>query len=387
MTNRCRAAVGASLLVLAVAPTPISGRAPARQADALALLVRAQGVSGFEAGVRDVVKDLLPAAARTRVDEAGNLLLTIGQGRPHFLIAAAVDEDGYLVSRIMDDGYLRLQRVTTGVANRLFDQYHYGQPVLIRTKTRTFVPGVIGSASQHLQRGREQSTAIKGLDDLWVDIGAESGAEVARLGVQLLDTVALRDRVQILADGRVAGVAAQARAHALALVSLVHSLGRAPAASGSLTIAWAAQGSFGDRGFARLAQQVDADRVIVLSRAAVTKDASAGGTAGALGLGPLVPESDTRTIDAAKQAKIAVQAVPPALLRVPGAGRERARLAVPVQFMQMPVETVQESDQGPVCAAATVAGLPPDPAGASLPPSAVAAAHGAGAGTSSNPVL
>ena len=152
----------------------------------LGTLVKAPGVSGFERDVRDAIARMLPAWAKPRVDEAGNLVVTIGQGQPHLLIAASIDEDGYLVSDITGEGYLRLTRVSTGASFRLFDQFIYGQPILIRTANADgapaaagggpagrSVPGVCVTASSHLQRGRDASTAIKGLDDLWVDVGAE----------------------------------------------------------------------------------------------------------------------------------------------------------------------------------------------------------------------
>ena len=140
-------------------------------------LVKAQGVSGFERDVRDRIAGMLPAWAKPKVDEAGNLVLTIGQGQPHLLVVTSVDEDGYLVSGITDDGFLRLTRVSTGAGFRLFDQFVYGQPVAIRTAgvggaPVRYVPGVSVTASSHLQRGRDASTAIKGLDDIYVDVGA-----------------------------------------------------------------------------------------------------------------------------------------------------------------------------------------------------------------------
>jgi putative aminopeptidase len=365
MTSRRSVTRGVRCAMVAIATFSMSGQSQPPPADALALLIRAQGVSGFETSVREVLTALLPAPGNARTDETGNLIVTLGQGRPHVLITTAVDEDGYIVSRIMNDGYLRLQRVTTGVTNRLFDQFHYGQPVLIRTRTGALVAGVIGSASQHLQRGREQSTAIKGLDDLWVDVGAESEADVAKTGIRLLDTVALRDRVQFLANGRVAGVAGQGRANALALVSLLHSLGRSTAPAGTLTVAWAAQGSFGERGFTRLAQEIDADRVILVSRSTVPKDANAKGASGVMGAGPLVPESDTQSLEAARQANVPAQAVPPSMLRTPTswpAAKLRV-LGLPVLFMQTPVETLDMADVAAMTALLRVlVGLPAQPA-------------------------
>jgi len=330
--------------------------------DRLAILVNAQGVSGFERDVREAIAGMLPAWAKPRVDEAGNLVLTIGQGLPHLLVAASIDEDGYLVSGITDEGYLRLTRVSTGAGFRLFDQFIYGQPVVIRTAgvgaswagavrqglagKVSYVPGVAATASTHLQRGRDASTAIKGLDDLWVDVGASSRADVEKLGIRLLDTVGLRERVQRLAGGRTAGVAAQARGSALALVNLVAGAGaaQAPAITGTLTIAWVAQGLFGDRGLARLAQAIQPERVLLLSRGAPSRDTDARGAVGRIGGGPILEVGDTALLDLARQAGLVVQTVP--ALRSTTAWRTAKvqSVALPALFSQTPVETVQDDD-------------------------------------------
>ena len=340
-------------------------------------LIQAQAVSGFENDARDAVAALLPPWAHPRVDEAGNLVLTIGRGQPHLLIAASIDEDGYLVSDITDDGFLRLTRVSTGAGFRLFDQFVYGQPVVIRTAgvdasprgaatakaagKAAHVPGIVATVSSHLQRGRDASTAVKGLDDLWVDVGASSRAEVEKLGIRLLDTVALRERVQHLAGGRTAGVAAQARGAALALVDLIGppDSKQPPELTGTLTIAWVAQGLFGDRGLARLAQAIRPDRVVLVSRAVPSRDADARGALGRLGGGPVVPESDTALLDLARRAGVAVQTVP--ALRGTNAwpNVEVQKVALPALFKDTPVETVQDDDiAGMARLLRAVSGLP-----------------------------
>jgi putative aminopeptidase FrvX len=199
---------------------------------------RAQAVSGYETDVIAAIRQNIPRWANPRVDEIGNLVVTIGQGKPHILITASVDEDGYLVSDISHDGYLRLHRVTTGANFRMFDQFLYGQPLSIRTTGGRVVPGVAGSLSAHLQRGREAGAAAKTLEDIWVDVGARSADEVAALGVQLLDTVALRERGTTLSGGRVAGLVTQARQSAAVLLRLLMEQHDAPQVAGTLTIAW-----------------------------------------------------------------------------------------------------------------------------------------------------
>jgi putative aminopeptidase len=343
---RVAAAVLSLLALLAAGPAQAAD-------DRLATLIRAQGVSGFEEDVRRAITGMLPPWARPEVDEAGNLVVTIGQGQPHTLIAVGIDEDGYVVSEITEDGFLRLTRVSTGASFRLFDQFLYGQPVVIgkagveegtASQSRQ-VPGVSVTLSSHLQRGRDASTAVKGLDDIWVDVGASSRADVDALGVRLLDTVALRERVERLAGGRTAGVAAQARAGALALVKLLANAGPTrPTPTGTLTIAWTSQGLFGDRGMARLAQTIKPDRVILLARGTGSRDADPRGALGRLGGGPVLVDADSATGDAARQAGVAHQTVPALRGTTVFGGAKVHTAAIPTLFAQTPVETVQEGD-------------------------------------------
>jgi putative aminopeptidase len=346
--------------------------------DRLALLVRAQGVSGFEGDVRDAIARMLPAWARPKVDEAGNLVLTIGQGQPHLLVAASIDEDGYLVSDITEDGFLRLTRVSTGATFRLFDQFIYGQPVVIRTAgvrrpagaaatpgsdgKAAYVPGVVATASTHLQRGRDASTAVKGLDDLWVDVGAASRADVDKLGIRLLDTVALRERGQPLAGRHYSGVASQARANALALVNLVAGMKEPPKITGTVTLAWAAQGLFGDRGLARLAQSLHPDRVIILSRAVAGRDSDARGSYGRPGGGAMLAEGDQALLERARQAGITVQAAASMRGSTAWPASKVETVGLPALFAQTPAETVVTTDLLAVTSLLRVeAGLPAGP--------------------------
>jgi putative aminopeptidase FrvX len=316
-------------------------------------------VSGFETDAIAAIRQNLPRWVTPRVDEIGNLVVTIGQGKPHLLITTSVDEDGYLVSDITRDGYLRLHRVTTGINYRLFDQFLYGQPVSIRTTGGRIVPGVTGSLSAHLQRGRDPAAAAKSLDDVWVDVGAQTSDEVAALGVQLLDTVALRERGTSLADGRMSGLVTQARQSAAVLLRLVMELRDAPQIAGTLTIAWTTQGEFGDRGAARLAREISPDRVIVVTRAGPSRDPDPLGALGSLGGGSVLAESSTWLADRAREAGVTVQSVP--ALRVPAAWPAAVvqSVALPVLFMQTPVETVDSADvAGLTTLLRAAAGLP-----------------------------
>jgi putative aminopeptidase FrvX len=114
--------------------------------------------------------------------------------------------------------------------------------------------------------------------------------------------------------------------------------------TGTVTIAWVAQGLFGDRGLARLAQAAKPDRVVLLSRRTQSRDADSRGALGRIGGGPIVPERDTAMLDLARQAGVTVQTVP-GLRGTTAWGSVRVQtIALPALFSLTPVETVQYSD-------------------------------------------
>ncbi|MGQ0732758.1 MAG: M20/M25/M40 family metallo-hydrolase [Acidobacteriota bacterium] len=330
-------------VLLTLVPAP--GRADT--VDRLLALVSIAGVSGYERDVRAAVEMLMPGGARVRADNLGNILIGTGNGAPHTLIVAPLDESGLVVSAITDDGYLRVHRHTSA-GPRLATQYLVGQPMSIRTASGTLVPGVSATPSSHLRAlGDPQSEArIKTLDDVWIDVGATSRSEVEALGVRLLDSVTLRERAVRLAGTRVSGVAAANRAGTLAVAELIRrSTGRG--ATGSVTLAWATQSEYGQRGLLRLLDTLRPDRVILVGGAPSPAD-DPRGAAGRLGGGPIVVEGDAWLAAAASSASVAVQAVPSARLRValPNAWKGVAvhRATVPVLFAQTPVETVDARD-------------------------------------------
>jgi putative aminopeptidase FrvX len=231
-------------------------------------LLNVDGVSGHESNVREAIRRQLPPWATPRVDELGNLIVTIGSGSPQIAFIAALDEPGYVVSRITEDGYLRLHRHTARVQNPLLDQFFLGQPVVVRTSSGKLVAGVTATSSTHL-RGLSPAAEvarIKTVHDLWVDVGAESAADVEKLGIRMLDPVSLRDRAEPLAGARVAGYAAQLRAGAITLLEVVRPFfSDTPAARGTLTLAWITQSQFGGRGLARLARTIKPDEAVILT--------------------------------------------------------------------------------------------------------------------------
>ncbi len=121
-------------------------------------------------------------------DALGNLIMSKGSGSPRRVVACALDRPAFAVTEITDEGYLRLREVGAGRQHPLWNQFHEGQRVRVLTRGGV-VPAVSIVRSSHLQGGRNPNAPLTTLNDMWVDVGAASRAEVARLGIEMLDPV------------------------------------------------------------------------------------------------------------------------------------------------------------------------------------------------------
>ncbi len=252
-----------TIVVIALAPTLIFAGPIDEARSLLRRLASIPGVAGYEGAVRDAVRGELPGWAKPEVDNLGNLTVSVGSGPPHLLVVAHTDEPGYVVSGITEAGYLKLQRLSRVTLPSLFDQFHQGQPVVLATR-RGIVSGVTVMYSTHLWRGNDAPIKKPVLDeDLFVDIGARSRAQVEAAGVALLDPLAIARRIVDLAEGKLAGPAMDDRAGCASLVLLLRTL-EPVEVRGTLTVAFAAQSLMGGRGASRLAERLHPDDVLVV---------------------------------------------------------------------------------------------------------------------------
>ena len=202
-------------------------------------------VTGYEQAMTDSLLALLPGSTR---DRTGNVTLTIGRGAPRRLVYCALDEIGYVVGNITDDGYLLLRRVGGGLRlSPLFDQQLEGQRVTLFGR-KAAVPGVVAVRSTHLTRGRPtRDEPPFTVDNAYVDIGAGSRDEVLALGVSILTPVSLTKRPQRYGDRLLAAPNAGRRAACAALAAAALSRARAPApVRGTVVVAFTVQSLYAD---------------------------------------------------------------------------------------------------------------------------------------------
>jgi putative aminopeptidase FrvX len=129
------------------------------------------GVSGYEKEIREVIKKKVENFGQINIDKLGNLIIHKSNTGKKVMLAAHMDEVGFIVTSIKDDGRIKFSPVG-GIDPRILisKRVIFGRSKLL---------GVIGSKPIHLQSAQERKTPLK-LDNLFIDIGATSKSEVQK---------------------------------------------------------------------------------------------------------------------------------------------------------------------------------------------------------------
>jgi len=279
-------------------------------------LSNAYGPPGYEDEVKEILKaELEGFADETRVDRLGNILFTHRgeKGKPLIMLAAHMDEVGFLVRYIEDMGYLRLH--SWGIVPNLLP----GQRLIFHGKKGN-LKGVIGTKPPHIMSEEERKKPVV-LDDLFVDIGTctreEAEARGAYEGMTGVFDVDFID----LGDGYVRGKALDDRAGCYVMAEVFKSLKGSPL---NVVAVGTVQEEVGLRGSKTAAYQVDPDYGLAIEGTfAVDMPGMAPHMIPAsLKKGPVVTIADASVI-----------AHPKVLNAITEAGEERK---IPYQFKKIP---------------------------------------------------
>ncbi|MEM1320881.1 MAG: M42 family metallopeptidase [Bacteroidota bacterium] len=123
------------------------------------------GAPGFEQRVRELVlKEVTPLVDEVRVDAMGNVIaVKKGQANKRVMIAAHMDEIGFIVTHVDDDGFVRFH--TLGG----FDPKTLTSQRVIIHGTQDII-GVMGSKPVHLMKPEERSKAVP-IHEYFIDTG------------------------------------------------------------------------------------------------------------------------------------------------------------------------------------------------------------------------
>jgi putative aminopeptidase FrvX len=252
------------MLIAVLAVQTVSGQSAdgLRFAD-VGQLAEIPAVSGYEQELSGRIREHLKALS-PKIDNVGNVYVTVGSGTPHRLLVTAIDEPGYVVSGITPDGFLRVQRLPQTPPNSVFDLLHAAQPIWVMTRNGKKVPGVFAGLSVHLQPLRLNVPKMSDPDQMYVDIGASSSEEVRAAGVDILDPVILQRHRFSVGEGW-AGSAVGDRFGCQVLLNIADQI-KTSKKPGTTTIAFVTQQWTGGRGLNRILEEIHPDEMIYVER-------------------------------------------------------------------------------------------------------------------------
>ena len=225
------------------------------------VLAEVYGASGHEGDVRKLVTRLLPEWAQKKLttDAAGNLTLHVGDGKrdektPRIAFVAHMDEIGYEVKKIEDDGRLQVDVLGGG-----YPQYFLGHVVLVHKKDGNATGGVLELPAGWEKAGFEWPTGFKAMDEpARVYVGTKAKTDTDKLGIAVGDYVTIPKEYRALLGTRANARSFDDRVGCAALIAAVNAIG--PNLPGrDVTFVWSTEEEVGLKGAAAFAEQAAKD--------------------------------------------------------------------------------------------------------------------------------
>ena len=316
---------------------------------AVTALSEAHGASGSEKNAAEAALEMLRDFCPDADIVNGNVIGRFGEhreGLPSLVLDAHIDQVGFAVTCITDDGFIKVGNIG-GIDCRLLP----AQPVVIHGKRD--IKGVICSVPPHLTNG---STKVLEIDEAAIDTGMTK--EELEREVCPGDTVTFDVSCRELLSSRITGGALDDRCGAAAVLYALELL-RGKKTAYNVTVIFSAQEEVGERGAKIGAFETDPDIAIAVDVSfayAIGEDES---KCGYLGKGPMIGispslsrEISDRLISAARSADIPYQTEVMSGLTSTNAdrysvnrcGAKTCTVSIPLRNMHTPVEVIDLKD-------------------------------------------
>ena len=160
-----------------------------------------QGVAGFEGPVRDYLRQrITPHVDRVETDGLGGIFGikdSAAENAPRVLVAAHMDEVGFMISDIKADGTFRV--VELGGWNPLVVSSQAFQLLLSDGRQ---IPVISGSMPPHLFRSTNGTPSLPSIKDIIFDAGFASKEEAWEFGVRPGNVIIPRNEALLTANGK-----------------------------------------------------------------------------------------------------------------------------------------------------------------------------------------
>ena len=139
------------------------------------------GPSGYEYEISEIMTGELKNKTKVKKDRLGSIIFEKkgSNTEPRIMLAAHMDEVGFIIQNITKKGFLRFYPIGGWVSQTL-----PGQRIIIKGK-KGYVEGIIGSTPPHFLKKKEENKKME-IEDMLIDIGAKSDKQVKELfGIEI----------------------------------------------------------------------------------------------------------------------------------------------------------------------------------------------------------
>lgn len=306
------------------------------------------GASGSETPAAELALNMLRNYCPDAHIQNGSVIGNFGSfsdSKQHLVIDAHIDQIGFIVTNITDDGFIKIGNIG-GIDRRLLP----AQPVVIHGKHD--IKGVICSVPPHLTDGCE----VLSFDDTAIDTGY-SQAELREI-VSLGDSITFDVKCRELLNDRLTGGALDDRCGIAAVLYALELIKSAETAY-NVTVVFSSQEEIGERGAKTAAFAVDADIALAVDVSFAYAIGEDENMCGYLGKGAMIGVSPSlsrrisqKLMNIARKADIPCQTEVMNELTSTNADRysvsrcgvEACTISIPLRNMHTPVEVIDMKD-------------------------------------------
>tara|TARA_Y100000590_G_scaffold31410_1_gene34749 strand:- start:2549 stop:3622 length:1074 start_codon:yes stop_codon:yes gene_type:complete len=181
-------------------------------------LSEAFGPSGFEEEINAIIsKEFESLNSFNRTEDGLRSVLFSKHNDstlPVISFVAHMDEIGYLVKYVDDNGFIKVQNLGGWLSQSMINQRW-----TIRTETKDII-GISGIKTIHVMTPEERRTFYKSNNELFIDIGAKSKSDAIDIGIRAGNPIAPYSRVLELNNNRLLGKAWDDRVGCAMLIDL-----------------------------------------------------------------------------------------------------------------------------------------------------------------------
>lgn len=183
-------------------------------------LSNAHGISGHEKEIRSIVeKKISPYIDDIKTDKLGNIIAVKNGEGPSVMIAAHMDEIGFMVKYIDENGFIYFSK-----SGGWFEQTLLNQRVILHTK-KGHIMGVVGSKPPYIMQ-KEEIKKVVIFDDMFIDIGVKNMKEAEKIGVEIGSPITIDRKFEALNGDVVTGKAFDNRAGIAMLIETARILAK-----------------------------------------------------------------------------------------------------------------------------------------------------------------